>query len=754
MSQPSLSLSTPGTAIVECLGQTFASEAARREHFAALLAAKLKDPEFRKIEGFPIGKDEDILALSDPPYYTACPNPWMGDFLKAHGTPYDPKKPYHREPFAADVSEGKNHPIYGAHSYHTKVPHRAIMRYILHFTEPGDVVFDGFCGTGMTGVAAQLCGDRRELQELGYRVDDIGSIFDAGGRKISEIGSRRAILNDLAPSASFISFNYNMPVDVAIFQQEAGKILESLENELGWMYQTKHLDGSLYPIDYMVWSEVYNCPECAGEVIFLDEAMDKITKAVRASFPCPHCNAILTKNRMLRASETYFDPILEVSLQRAKRKPALVAYKIGKRRIERALNAFDQDILNRIDSMAPPAGGPLSEFPFDDMWEAPRMKNRGVSHVHHLFLNRTWHMLSRLWSLVRNIKDLRMRSFLTFWIDQSLAGFSILNRYTPTHFSHVNQYMSGVYYIPAHIAECSPNYNLLNKVGRLGKAFSFLSSSDNFIQSTGSLTCFEGEPETVDYIFLDPPFGDNFAYSELNYVVEAWLRVVTNSKREAIVDRGKKNKEKQKDLQDYLALMRACFQEAYRLLKPGRWLTVEFSNTKSAVWNSIQTALAEAGFVVANVSMLDKQQGSFKAITTTTAVVQDLVISAYKPNGGLEDRFAKRGETEEGAWDFVKTHLRNLPVVKARGGQLEVIPERDPRILYDRMVAFYVGHSTLVPLNSAEFQVGLAARFPQRDEMFFLPEQVNEYDRKRSQMQDVGQMSIFVEDEKSGCAMS
>ena len=57
------------------------------------------------------------------------------------------------------MSEGKNDPIYNAHSYHTKVPHKAIMRYILHYTKPGDIVFDGFCGSGMTGVAAQLCGD-------------------------------------------------------------------------------------------------------------------------------------------------------------------------------------------------------------------------------------------------------------------------------------------------------------------------------------------------------------------------------------------------------------------------------------------------------------------------------------------------------------------------------------------------------------------------------------------------------------------
>src|SRR5262249_17468714 len=130
MNQSNLNLPKKTAGSVECLGQTFPNDEARREHYLKLLGQKLKDPEFRKIEGFPIGKDEDILALSDPPCYAACPNPWLGEFVRHYGTPFDPKQPYHREPFAADVTEGKNHPIYNAHSYHTKVPHRAIMRYI------------------------------------------------------------------------------------------------------------------------------------------------------------------------------------------------------------------------------------------------------------------------------------------------------------------------------------------------------------------------------------------------------------------------------------------------------------------------------------------------------------------------------------------------------------------------------------------------------------------------------------------------
>ena len=125
---------------VECLGIKFPSEHARRAHFSKLLAEKLKDLAFRKTEGFPQGTDEAILAMSDPPYYTACPNPFLEEFVRHYGKPYDPGVRYSREPQTIDVSVGKTDPLYKAHSYHTKVPHLAIVPSILHYTEPGDIV--------------------------------------------------------------------------------------------------------------------------------------------------------------------------------------------------------------------------------------------------------------------------------------------------------------------------------------------------------------------------------------------------------------------------------------------------------------------------------------------------------------------------------------------------------------------------------------------------------------------------------------
>ena len=145
---------------IVCLGMTFDTEEQRRDYFRDELRFRL--PELRKIEGFPIGDDEDIICLSDPPYYTACRNPWLNDFIAE----WEKEKINIKsriqnfevdEPYASDVSEGKSNPIYTAHTYHTKVPHPAIMRYLLYYTQPGDSVLDSFGGTGMTGVAAQIC---------------------------------------------------------------------------------------------------------------------------------------------------------------------------------------------------------------------------------------------------------------------------------------------------------------------------------------------------------------------------------------------------------------------------------------------------------------------------------------------------------------------------------------------------------------------------------------------------------------------
>jgi hypothetical protein len=145
---------------------------------------------------------------------------------------------------------------------------------------------------------------------------------------------------------------------------------------------------------------------------------------------------------------------------------------------------------------------------------------------------------------------------------------------------------------------------------------------------------------------------------------------------------------------------------------------------------------------------LDKQQGSYRQVTSS-AVKQDLVISAYRTSEELEERARISGGSEETAWEFVRWHLRQVPRLVLKEGKLQIVAERQSNLLYDRMVAFHVQRGYSVPLSLPEFHLGLTQRFPERDGMYFLPEQVPEYDRRRFEVDEVGQLELFVSNEKS-----
>ena len=186
-------------------------------------------------------------------------------------------------------------------------------------------------------------------------------------------------------------------------------------------------------------------------------------------------------------------------------------------------------------------------------------------------------------------------------------------------------------------------------------------------------------------------------------------------------------------------------------------MTIEFSNTDSAVWNSIQTTLSGVGFIIANVSCLDKGRGGLHAIIGPTAVKQDLIISAYKPDSSFEIQITSSNGAE-GVWNFIRKHLSNLSVLKVSGTTTKIystVPERDPRILYDRLVAYYVGHNILLPISSPDFLAELPQHFVERDGLYYLPEQVAEYDKIKAQGligDDDMTGSLFVHDESSAIA--
>lgn len=718
---------------VVCLGREFPNDQARREYFREELRKKL--PELRNIEGFPIGSDDDIINLSDPPYYTACPNPWLNDFIELWEEEKkelvkkgmrDEDKNVH-EPYASDVSEGKNNPIYNAHSYHTKVPHPAIMRYILHYTEPGDIVYDGFGGTGMTGVAATLCASQN---------NDIDGKISNEFKKSNTIirwGKRHAILGDLSPVASLISGVYNSPINLSVIK-EMDTLLKEAKDKFGWMYETKLTDGQKAQINYVVWSDVFVCPHCGEEIVFTREAVDAETNKVRDSFFCPKCQAELTKKNVEKCWESVYDDVLGESIQRLKKVPVFINYSIGRKSANKELDSFDYEVIQKADELA-------KQFRWtkDRMIEgseARRNDRQGITHVHHFYFGRSLVILEYLLSQSNN-KELK------FLVNSQLVNISKLNRYRPGISFPYNP-LSGTLYIGSQISESNVFVALENKLKKLSTAFSML-NSDN-LSGVSSATYCTLKDNSIDYIFTDPPFGANISYSELNCIQESWLKVKTNNKEEAIV-----NESHSKDRNTYQYLMTKSLLEYYRVLKPGKWITIEFSNTSAAIWNSIQAALQSAGFVLASVAALDKQSGSFKAVTTTTAVKQDLVLTCYKPSDNFSKKFETSKNINENIWDFVDEYLSHLPVHIEKNNATTTIVERTPKILYDKVITYYVQKGYPVPIDALEFQKGLVEHgYIERDGMFFTASQAAEYDEKKKLAPEFVPMGIIVSDEANG----
>ncbi len=680
-----------------------------------------------------------------PPYYTACPNPFVNETAVPTRLPAGmPPGALLDEPpdvaaFAADVSVGKNDPLYFAHYYSTKVPPGAIVPYILHFTRPGDVVLDAFCGTGMTGVAAQLCAKEGD-------------------------GARRAVLSDLSPGASFIAAGMNAVGALAEHLDEIEKIVAAVARDHADLLQTSHvgwprgttevgervnMDGGPNRgrpsghIQYVVWSDVFLCSACGCRVVYWDLVFRGPKRKTPKEAPCPECGSLQSIRTLHRSWKTRFDAELAEPVRQAEQQPVLINYAVGTRRFEKTPDDADLALIARLDRSATRPAPPIVAMPDGFNTQQPR-QSHGFTHLHHFFTRRNLTLLADFWVRVRGLRNREARFLGLFVLTGALQRVCRLNRYMPNHDRHVGP-LSGTLYVAPLTAEIPATNYLQSRIADLRRC-SGGPRSNGVVVGTQSATDLRNVPDAaIDYVFTDPPFGGNLNYSELNTLVEGWIGIHTDPRREAVV-----NQVRGKSLADYRRLMLMAFREYFRVLKPGRWITVEFHNSLNAVWIAIQEALSEAGFVVADVRVLDKKKGTTKQLSYGSTVKQDLAISAYKPRDEVEEQARLRANHDGNVWDFVRMHLAKIPSPQIRNGTVEAVAERHNYLLFDRMVAFYVQRGVLVPISAAAFYRGLAQRFPERHGQYFLPDQAAEYDRRAADRPPrPAQTELFVRDEES-----
>jgi DNA modification methylase/DNA-directed RNA polymerase subunit RPC12/RpoP len=654
------------------------------------------------------------------------------DFLARHVKQYDPATDdYDRPPFTTDVISPGRSSRYNFHYYLTKVPPEAIVPLLDHFTQPGDVVLDPFCGSGMTGVAIDFVNFADEREQ------------------------RYCVLSDLSPAACHIARNYTLQPSPDQVRHECDRITVSLEKDCDRLYSTAHFEPltDLYARDaplvsrhlrhtgegnpepssliasdpeipwepvstktvneylgflpsnsrsegtacswlkipamllYVVWSDVYKCEgfkaidvptsrvnprtgkvvlkkarvvRGCGKEILARGTNDKQEDDGNNSFlRCPHCGERWMKGRLRRINIVPVEEHYEyLGIAIVKGAPT--------QKLLRAARPVSSAQLAHIESLsheALPVSAPNPPVDKNNpRYRRDSLAGKKIETYKDFFTHRNYWALALIWNEISKAAT-TVQSALRFCFTSQVMRCSRLRRMKG---DKPGEQLSGT----LHIASETVETNVFKLFRQATMNYCELISApasrevvDPFVR-IGSATELSGIPDaSIDYIFTDPPFGSNIYYSGVNFMWEAWLGEFTDEPLEAVMHRTVDGGYKRID--DYAILMNESFKEMFRVLKPGRFATVEFNNSDGEVFQVIRNGLVNAGFQIQNMLLFDKVERTYAQIRSNIGISEvvdkDVLFNLRKPAIVRPEVRAEDRDLEPQLVEAVRQHLESLP---------------------------------------------------------------------------------------------
>ena len=493
------------------------------------------------------------------------------------------------------ISVPRTDPIYNCHAYLTKVPIGAIQPFIQAFTKPGEVVVDFFAGSGMTGLAALTL-------------------------------NRRARLSDISVLGKHIATGYLMDAPARDIRTAAHRVMAAARKALGTLYMTKRgSDGAKVEMIRTIWSFTYLCPSCGDEMVFY-EALN-----ARGGVPqrCPSCGGPFARRNWPRGKNV---PVEVVVQGENGRQVGQGVCDTDRRRMRAALK---DGRLRKVPSLR------IEED--REMFSRSGLGRSGMTETGKFFSPRNGIALVELWRAINDVEDELIRQELRFAFTAILPRASMRYQWSakrPLNAQNQTYYIAPVYF----------EWNVFDLYGRKvnavirandalfddGDLFSTEKLRDVSYEIASAERLAHLDDSSVDYVFTDPPFGSNIFYSDMNLFQEAWLGETTDHAREAVVHTTGKRKNGSRER--YEELLRSAFSEAFRVLKPARYMSVVFGNSSGRIWGLVQRALRDAGFKASpeHVAILDKGQRSVKGLNSGSegVVTVDLIVTVQKPAKG------------------------------------------------------------------------------------------------------------------------
>ena len=571
--------------------------------------------------------------------------------------------------------------LYNSFPYPTKISPESIAIYIACHTNVGDTVLDPFSGSGTTGLAVKLCDQP---------TDDM--LETAKKMNISPTwGKRNAILYELSSLGAFVGHVMCNPPSHKLFEKEAKKLIKAMETELKGLYETTDADGKIGTLRYTIWSEILVCPSCKTKVSYWDNSVKHDPLEITQEFNCPKCNHKDVVNSVERSIENVQDPVLNKRVIRKKRIPVWYYGRTGKKTWNRKVSKSDRQSENekivRFDA------GHIPEHAMS--WGILHRKgyHKGISHLHHFYSEKNLIVFSKIWDKTQAYPDDLKNALRLLLLSYNASHSTLMSRVVVKKNNKdfvITGAQSGVLYISNLPVEKNILEGIKRKIKTFTASFKLIENSESKVDVVNaSSTKLKIADHSVDYVFTDPPFGDYIPYSEINQINEAWLGMVTDAKKEAIV-----NKAQDKGIEEYAGLINKVFTEVHRTLKDNGSFSLVFHSAKAEIWRALVGAFQTAGFKVSLSSILDKVQGSFKQVTSSIKVQGDPLLLLNKTDTPVKKRNGKAVIAEE---EIIQSVL-----FKAFNG-VDNDEERKPERLFSRYITTCLETGIPVSKNAKQF---------------------------------------------------
>lgn len=485
-------------------------------------------------------------------------------------------------------------PYYMMHKYWARKPHNVVRTYIEHYTQPGEVVFDPFSGSGVTAIESLLLG-------------------------------RKAIAVDINPMACLIIEATVTDINIQVLMEAFRAIEEQVNPYVKQLYQTACPEcTSPAEITHAVWERTADCPNC-GQVIGL-ASVDKMG----SKFCCSHCShASRITSRTIRDERMTQVWYSCKNCKTSGKKPAspedqtLATYGLG--------DGLSDGIQN------------------GKMFLSNRTLIYEGMSVASFFTTRNHQLLSLIVQAIHRITDEAVRHLLEFVFTSSLAQASRLIAYRGGLTSGGPAWTVSGFWIPnlhfeLNAWNCFENRfkKVVKGKGQIDEQFrerelqrkitiESLEADSNlaiFNRSCTQLSSYVPS-DSVDYIFTDPPYGDSVPYLEYSMIWSAWLGHQVDYDNEIVVSN---SGERSKNIENYRDLMHEALHECYRVLKHGKWLSLTFHNRDMEVWDAIVGAASDAGFELINCLYQVPAVVSAKAqLSRSGSTTGDIILNFRKP---------------------------------------------------------------------------------------------------------------------------